>query len=108
MPLVFPENRSSSRGTYEQNSDSDTEEVVTDEYSSDSETPKIILIQAKVMKMTKSDIYAISRLLLILKPKRFGLKYLYYIFPHNVCSDVYLFIFILIFIRYVPREQKFL
>ena len=38
VPLVFSENQSSSRGTYEQNSDSDTEEVVTDEYSFDSES----------------------------------------------------------------------
>ena len=71
--------------------------------------PKIILIQAKVMKIMKTDIYAISNFITNFKsPKRFGLKYLYYIFPHNVCSDVYLFILILIFIRYVPRKQQVL
>ena len=47
MPLVFSENQSSSRGTYEQNSDSDTEEFVTDEYSSDSESPQDYIDSSK-------------------------------------------------------------
>ena len=41
VPLMFSENQSSSRGKYEENSDSNTEEAVTDEYSSDSESTHI-------------------------------------------------------------------